>query len=182
MILSPEVGRRISTISGEPLEKNYPFQLLSVCTQQFDTVAFSGGSRHPTRGYNSRYLTFIYKLEGGQSLLPTLIIIIITLTLTLSFRGTFEPPSLDEFWPIQNISFYSQTIFKQSLKVTDIIGCRSSLWFVFSSLVVKRAKILAWIPHKKHRLRHGRANSPINSSHPPMPSIHSFIHLFRPFL
>src|SRR6218665_2508688 len=37
-----EVGRRISAISGDPLENNHLFQRLSICTQQFNAVAFRG--------------------------------------------------------------------------------------------------------------------------------------------
>ena len=37
-----EVGRRISAISGEPLEKNHLFQRLSICTQRYNAVAFRG--------------------------------------------------------------------------------------------------------------------------------------------
>lgn len=37
-----EVGRRISAISGDPRERNQLFQRLSICTQQFNAVAFRG--------------------------------------------------------------------------------------------------------------------------------------------
>src|SRR6218665_1062977 len=37
-----EVGRRISAISGDPRERNQLFQRLSICTQQFNAMAFRG--------------------------------------------------------------------------------------------------------------------------------------------
>ena len=37
-----EVGRRMSAISGEPLETKHLFQRLSICTQRYNAVAFRG--------------------------------------------------------------------------------------------------------------------------------------------